>query len=124
MSPFEWIALGLILFGMVIPFWLLTVIAGRTALRKDKEGGNPHRVMRYNEIMDYLHSAWKKSEAEGQNGASIIASIRELNNYPEHRDLTLLYLEEISVTGTSKFDDLVKIEIQNIEKYFLGLNDD
>jgi hypothetical protein len=80
--------------------------------------------MRYNEIMDYLHSAWKKSEAEGQNGASIIASIRELNNYPEHRDLTLLYLEEISVTGTSKFDDLVKIEIQNIEKYFLGLNDD
>ena len=123
-TAFEWIALGLILFGMVIPFWFMSVIAGRTALRQAKEGGNPHQVMRYTELMDYLHSALKKSEAKAQSGASLVAAIRDLNNYPQHSDLTILFLEELSVTGTSKFDDLAKIEIKKIETKFLGFKND
>lgn len=102
----------------------MTVFASKTALRQSREGGNPNRVLRYNELMDYLHLVGNKSTEGGQNGASLVASIRELKNYPEHRDLTILYLEEISVTGTSKFDNLAKIEIKNIETYFLGFKDD
>lgn len=123
-TAFAWVAISLILFGMVIPFWVMTVFTAKIAKRQLVEQTSPQRVLCYNELMDYLHSAWKKSRAEGQNGASIVASIRELKNYPEHRDLTILYLEEITITGTSKFDDLAKAEIENVEAYLLGLNDD
>jgi hypothetical protein len=123
-NAFGWTAVARILFGMVIPFWLMTYFAAKAARQQTKDRKTPDRVLRYNELMDYLHAAWKKSSAEGQNGASIIASIRELKNYPEHRDLTILYLEEINVTGTSKFDDLAKVEIKDVETYLLGLKDE
>lgn len=124
MNVFEWLALGLILFGMVIPFWIMTVLASKTAARQQKEGSSSHRVLRYNEVMDYLHTTLKKSSDQGQNGASLVAAIRELKSYPEHKDLTILYLEEITITGTSKFDDLAKAEIDSIETQFLGLKDE
>ena len=80
--------------------------------------------MRYNEVMDYLHSGLKRSKGDGLSGASLVATIRELENYPEHRDVTLLYLEEITITGSGKFDELAKNEIQKLETFLLGLKDD
>ncbi|MEM8919547.1 MAG: hypothetical protein AAGE37_11885 [Pseudomonadota bacterium] len=122
---FEWTVIGLIVFGMVIPFWLMTYFASKTAFFRMREGGKPDSTLRYNEVMDYLHSALKRSKSEASpNGASIVATIRELKKYPEHRDLTLLYLEEITITGNSKFDELAKIEIKDIEKKFLGSKND
>ena len=74
--------------------------------------------------MDYLHDAFSKTNAESQNGASVVASIRESKKYPEHKDLTILYLEEVTVNGNGKFDKLTKAEIRDIEAKFLGLKDD
>ncbi|WP_221537709.1 hypothetical protein [Qipengyuania huizhouensis] len=121
-NGFEWIVLGLILFGMVIPFWLMTYLTAKIS-RTSRDAG-PHRIMRYNEVMDYLHSGLKRSKIDGLSGASLVATIRELENYPEHRDVTLLYLEEITITGSGKFDELAKSEIQKLETYLLGLKDD
>ncbi|KPP88112.1 hypothetical protein SAMN04515621_2900 [Erythrobacter sp. HL-111] len=125
-SHFEWAAIGLILFGMVLPFWTLTVIALRRASKEPRRGEVPasERVLRYNAIMDYLHRACRKGPAEGQSGASFIAAVRELRNYPEHRDLTVLFLEEINVSGTGKFNELAKREIRAAEEYLLALKED
>ena len=120
-SAFEWAAVGLILFGMVIPFWLMTYLTAK-AISKTPDAG-PHRILRYNSVMDYLHSALKKPKEESTCGASLVATIRELKKYPESRDLTILYLEEITVTGSGKFDDLARAEIRDVETYLLGLKD-
>jgi hypothetical protein len=121
-NGFEWAVLGLILFGMVMPFWLVTYFTVK--LGSISRDAGPHHIMRYNEVMDYLHSGLKRPKGDGLSGASLVATIRELNNYPEHRDVTLLYLEEITITGSGKFDELAKSEIQKLETYLLGLKDD
>jgi hypothetical protein len=125
-SHFEWAAIGLILFGMVLPFWTLTAVALRRTRREGRRPQVPQteRVMRYNAIMDYLHRACRKGPAEGQSGASFIAALRELRNFPEHRDLTVLFLEEVNVSGPGKFNELAKREIRAAEEYLLGLKED
>lgn len=123
MSGFEWAVIGLILFGMVVPFWAITIVTGILASKQKKAIKSPDRLMRYLELLDYMHAAFKKSNAEGQNGASIVAAIRELRNFPEHRDLSILYLEEVTITGESKFDDLARTEINDVEAFLLACKD-
>lgn len=119
-NGFAWIVLALILFGMVIPFWLMTYMTAKLAAKQSTDRISTHRIMHYNKLMDYLHGSLKRSASDGQFGASLVASIRELKNFPEHRDLSVLFLEEINVTGTGKFDDLMKIEIRGVEDFLLG----
>ena len=53
----------------------------------------------------------------------IIAGIRELRKFPEYRDATILFLDEISVTGDSHFDRLMKKEITELENVLLEVSD-
>jgi hypothetical protein len=126
-SLFEWAALGLFLFGIVIPVWLLTIVAlRRTKQRNPRERlsfGN-NRVMRYNQLMDYLHAACRRARGESQSAAAFVATVRELREYPEYRDLSVLFLEEITVKGTGKFDELAKTEIRQVEEYLLAIKED
>ncbi len=122
-NAFGWAALGLILFGMVIPFWMMSYVTTKIAVRWSVDGADESRIMRYNEVMDYLHSTLNRPKTDSQCGASLVASIRELKNFPEHRDLSVMYLEEINITGTGKFNDLAKLEIKKVESHLLGQND-
>ena len=54
----------------------------------------------------------------------IIAGIRELRRFPEYRDATILFLDEISVTGSSHFDQLLKKEMTELENILLHVSDD
>ena len=50
----------------------------------------------------------------------VAATIRELENYPEYRTLSVLFLEEITITGTKKFDQVMRAELQSVEAALLG----
>ena len=54
----------------------------------------------------------------------IIAGIRELRKFPEYRDATILFLDEIAVTGDSHFDQLLKKEMTELENLLLDVSDD
>ena len=47
-----------------------------------------------------------------------------LREYPQYRDATLLFLEEITITGSGKWDNFCETEMKTIETDLLGLNHD
>ena len=63
--------------------------------------------------------------ARTNNRAAIIsAGIRELRNFPEFREATVLLTNEIEVTGQTPFDQLLKKELCELETYLLELGHD
>ena len=54
----------------------------------------------------------------------LIAGIRELRRFPEYRDATFLYLDEITVTGSSHFDQLLRTEITSLQNFLLEVTGD
>ncbi|MBI1402647.1 MAG: hypothetical protein GC147_05480 [Porphyrobacter sp.] len=127
MSAFEWAAVGLILFGMVIPFWLMTAFAvinydqnRRRATKQDKRQSFVHEYVELSTKMNEMLSSGKDIIA----GPALVAYLRELKKYPEYKDMSILFLESISITGDGRFDDIARNELKSTEVYLLGLNDD
>lgn len=121
-SGLEWSVIALILFGMVIPFWLLvfiTVAAFRAIKREPSDG----RADKYARLMRELSDVLSK-ESYKFNGPALIACLRDLKNFPEYRDASILFLDSISVTGKSKFDEMARTEIKAVDAYLLGLKDE
>ena len=58
------------------------------------------------------------------NGPTMVAYIRELREYPQYRDASLLFLEGITITGSARFDDVCRTELQAMETHFLGLENE
>ena len=126
MTTFEWTALALILFGMVAPFWIMVVVTVsfvRQANEKTKQ-----ELARRSSAHDYARLTTEfgrfVSSGERFNGPGAVAYVREMKNYPEYRDTTLLLLEEFNVSGTGKFDQVFRNELKEVEIYLLGLEND
>ena len=126
MTTFEWAAVGLVLFGMVVPCWImvfLTVSFVRLANEKTKQ-----ELALRSSAHDYakLTTEFGKFISSGQrfNGPGAVAYIRELKSFPEYRDTTLLLLEELNVSGQGKFDQVFRNELKEVEIYLLGLDND
>ena len=126
MTAFEWAAVGLILFGMVVPCWImvfLTISFVRLANTKTKQ-----ELARRPSAQDYakLTTEFGKFVSSGErfNGPGAVAYVRELKSYPEYRDTTLLLLEEFNVAGKGKFDEVFRNELKEVEIYLLGLEND
>jgi hypothetical protein len=126
MTTFEWAAVGLILFGMVVPCWImvfLTVSFVRLANAKTKQ-----ELARQSSAHDYakLTIEFGKFVSSGErfNGPGAVAYVRELKSFPEYRDTTLLLLEEFNVSGKGKFDEVFRNELKEVEIYLLGLEND
>lgn len=126
MTTFEWTICGLILIGIVLPFWVMVFLAWsfvRQAKAKAKR-----ELARRSSAHDYakLIVEFGKFVSAGErfNGPGAVAYIRELKSYPEYRDTTLLLLEEFNVAGKGKFDQVFRNELKEVEIYLLGLDND
>ncbi|MEO1648876.1 MAG: hypothetical protein AAFR32_08660 [Pseudomonadota bacterium] len=128
MTGFEWTAIGLIVFGMVIPFWLMTIFSTIVLYQQQKLTKPPKRkivVHDYAKLMKAFEELLKPPVKDGNfNGPTMMVYLRELREYPQYRDTSLLFLEEISITGSKKFDDLCKAELKSIEDHLLGLENE
>ncbi|MEP2988865.1 MAG: hypothetical protein ABJN65_15675 [Parasphingorhabdus sp.] len=117
MTTFECAIVGLLLFGLVLPIWIFYLSAFLS--RKMQNGKEPSvRYFAYAELLEYLH----KEIREGVHGLGPlwISTIRELRNYPEYYDISLLYLEEIKITGSNKFDHVMENELKETQNFLLG----
>ena len=124
-NGFEWAVIGLILFGMVIPFWVmvvLTVIVVEQGRRKEKANRATYSL-EYAKLMREL-SQILSDDSHKFNGPSLIACIRDLKKFPEFRDASILFLDGLDATGKNKFDDMARTEIKNVDAYLLDLEDD
>jgi hypothetical protein len=121
-STLEWILVGLILLG-IVPAWLLG-LAAFISSRKPEPNRPGARNAAYVKLLETLYPKSGEGDFSIENGAVWAACLRELKNYPEYADLSLLLLEEINLTGTRKFESVMKVELTSVESYLLGLRDD
>jgi hypothetical protein len=114
-SAFELSVIGLILVGMVIPIWvfLYLLFTGRElAIRK--QPGTRYRA--YMAVLDRLVHEVNK---EASNGPAVVASMRELREFPEYRDISVLLLNATNITGTTQYDRMLQVEVQQTEAFLL-----
>ena len=124
MTTFEWAALGTIVFGMVIPFWLMVIIT-LMFVEQNRKKNRPDRISfvhEYARLVKAMNEDLKSSDGRF-NGPAMVAYLKDLRNYPEYSQPTLLFLEEITITGNGKFDEVCKVELSNLEAYLLELHE-
>ena len=127
MTTFEWTVIGLIVFGMVIPFWLMTVFAVLVAdqTRKiTKPPSRPIKVHDYTKLMTAIDDLIHSKGSGSFNGPALQIYLREMKEYPDYKDTSLLFLEELSITGKSKWSDICRTEQKAVEQYLLELEND
>ena len=116
-TTLEWILVALIAVG-ILPAWLFGIAAFISARRPAKDKPS-ERYLAYVALLDSLHRVMATGTVE--NGAAFAASVRELRAYAEYSDLSLLYLEEINITGSNKFDHIMSAEMKATEAFLLEL---
>lgn len=119
MTPFEISILALGIVGLVVPIWMLAIAALIAARRPQMPEPNK-RFFAYAELLKSLHAQMDLKTRTVANGPLFAATIRELENYPEYRALSVLFLEEITITGSKKFDQVMRAELQAVEANLLG----
>ena len=122
MTTLEWILVGLIVLG-IAPAWLLGA-AAFTIARKPSLGEPSQRYTAYVKLLETIYPKAGEGNFSIDNGAIWGACLRELRNYPEYADLSLLLLEELNITGKRKFDAVLKAELQSVESFLLGLRNE
>lgn len=118
MTPFEWSIIAIALLGFAAPAWVAALSLSRA--KKPELAAEPNkRYFAYATLLQALHAQMDPKSQTVRNGALFAATVRELGNYPEYRTLTILFLEEIAVTGKKKFDNVVRAELKAVESDLL-----
>ncbi|MEE4199810.1 hypothetical protein [Erythrobacter sp.] len=126
MTNFELAIIAVIILGFAVPAWLGAFALLRASARQAQvapQNTEPNkRYFAYVELLKSLH-AQLDPKLKMRNGPLFAATVRELANYPEYRTLSVLLLEEISVTGSRKFDQVVRAEMKAVEEDLLELEE-
>jgi hypothetical protein len=110
--------------GLGIPAWVFSLAVYHGA-KRPRSSEPSARFFAYSRLIESIHSQARfQGDMVIENGALFAATIRELKNYPEFKDISLFYLEEIDITGSSKFDQIMKSELEAVEAHLLGLRDE
>ena len=121
-STLEWILVALILLG-IVPAWLLGLAAFLSSRKPQREEPGA-RCAAYINLLETLYPKSGEGDFSISNGAIWGACLRELKQYPEYADLSLLLLEEINITGSRKFDEVMRADLKSVESYLLGLRNE
>ncbi len=121
-TPFEWGILGIVALGFVVPAWLVAFSYVKRARQPEAVEPNK-RYFAYAELLKSLHAQMDPKSRTVRNGPLFAATVRELSNYPEYRTLSVLFLEEITITGSKKFDNVVRAELKAVEAGLLEASD-
>ena len=119
MTLFEGLALLVAALGVGVPAWIYA-LGMREAMNKSGRAVESNRFFAYARLLGYLHNEMKSGKVDC--GPVWIAAVRELTEYPEYADLSVLFLEEISVTGEGKFDRITGNALKETESRLLSLN--
>jgi hypothetical protein len=93
------------------------VVVGEKPEAGSADGDPTVRVIAYANLIRCLHHEINR---EDNLAPIIIAYLRGLRSFPEYRDTTVLYLDNVDVTGSSTYDQLMKREIAALLDELLG----
>lgn len=117
-TPFETAIVAILALGFVIPAWVFAFAFRARAKAVPVEEPNK-RFFAYAALLQGLHNQLDPKTQNVRNGPLFAATVRELANYPEYRSFSVLFLEEITITGTRKFDNVVRAELKAVEAKLL-----
>lgn len=118
MTPFEVALIAVLAIGLVVPAWVFA-FAFRDRARAVRVEEPNKRFFAYASLLQGLHAQLDPKSQQVRNGPLFAATVRELANYPEYRSFSVLFLEEINITGTRKFDNVVRAELKAVEAQLL-----
>jgi hypothetical protein len=121
-STFETAIIALLAVGLVIPAWMVA-FAFRDRAKAMRMDEPNKRYFAYAALLQSLHTQLDPKSQTVRNGPLFAATVRELANYPEYRSFSVLFLEEITITGTRKFDNVVRAELKAVEAQLLDIKE-
>ncbi|WP_152553519.1 hypothetical protein [Erythrobacter longus] len=122
MTTFEAAIIAILAVGFVIPAWVMALSFRERAKAMRVEEPNK-RYFAYAALLQSLHAQLDPQSKTVRNGPLFAATVRELANYPEYRSFSVLFLEEITITGTRKFDQVVRAELKAVEAQLLDIKE-
>lgn len=121
-TTFEVAIIAILAVGFVIPAWVMALSFRERAKAIRVEEPNK-RYFAYAALLQSLHAQLDPQSKTVRNGPLFAATVRELANYPEYRSFSVLFLEEITITGTRKFDQVVRAELKAVEAQLLDIKE-
>lgn len=121
-TTFEAAIIAILAVGFVIPAWVMAFSFRERAKAIRVEEPNK-RYFAYAALLQSLHAQLDPQSKTVRNGPLFAATVRELANYPEYRSFSVLFLEEITITGTRKFDQVVRAELKAVEAQLLDIKE-
>ncbi len=114
MSAFESLLLVIALIGLGIPTWICAAIA--ISSKNQAVAVKDSSFVAYSALIDRILDEFEKDRGRGP---IMVAAVRELRSFPEYRDITVLLLNDVTVTGSSQYDRLMEVEIRETEAFLL-----
>ena len=121
-TPFETALIAILALGLVIPAWIMA-FAFRNRAKAMRVDEPNKRYFAYAALLQSLHAQLDPKSKTVRNGPLFAATVRELANYPEYRSFSVLFLEEINITGSRKFDNVVRAELKAVEAQLLDIKE-
>ena len=124
MTVFEWTVIGLIVIGVVVPFWIMIGLVVMVSRRRHQPVIlPPGRASQYAVLMREFEHAFKNNNKDRKlDGPVLVACIRDLKTFPEYKDASIRLLEGININGNGVFVDMIKTEMRTVENHLLGVD--
>ena len=124
MTVFEWTVIGLIVIGVVVPFWIMIGLVVMVSRRRHQPVIlPPGRASQYAVLMrEFEHAFQNNNKDRKLDGPVLVACIRDLKTFPEYKDASIRLLEGININGNGVFVDMIKTEMRTVENHLLGVD--
>ena len=124
MTVFEWTVIGLIVIGVVVPFWIMIGLVVMVSRRRHQPVIlPPGRANQYAVLMREFEHAFNNNNKDRKlDGPVLVACIRDLKTFPEYKDASIRLLEGININGNGVFVDMIKTEMRTVENHLLGVD--
>ncbi|MFB0613488.1 hypothetical protein [Aurantiacibacter poecillastricola] len=116
MSGFEVLVIVLLIGGLILPIWALVATVHFANAKARHKAQSAQRCMAFTAVMDRLLNELR---ADRKRAPIVLACIRELQTFPEYRDISVTLINDINVSGNTPYDNMLRNELQKTEAFLL-----
>lgn len=116
MTFFEALVIILLVGGLILPIWALVATVHIANRKQRRQLQSAQRCMAFTAVMDRLMNELR---ADRKRAPIVVACIRELQTFPEYRDISVTMINDINVNGSTPYDQMLKNELRKTEAFLL-----
>ncbi len=118
-SFFEVLVIVLLVGGLILPIWWLVGTVHFANRKQRQQLQSAQRCMAFTAVMDRLMNEMRNDR---KRAPIVVACIRELQTFPEYRDISVTMINDINVSGSTPYDQMLKNELKKTEAFLLEAN--